>query len=76
MAIFTIDNSFAIKRKSPIYYIQYNKVYYKSKYKNNFITKPANLFDGTHDTSEFGFDSSSDKRLFINNKINRVIFYV
>lgn len=76
MSVFIIDPSVVIKRKTPIYYTKYNKIYYKSKYRNNFLTKPANLFDGTHDTAEFGFDSSSAKRLFINNKINRIIFYV
>jgi hypothetical protein len=74
MAIFTIDNSFEFKRKSPIYYTQHNKIYYKSKYTDNFITKPLALFDGTHDKSEFGYDSSATKIFFINNKINKIVF--
>jgi hypothetical protein len=75
MSLFLIDDKFTNQRKSSIYYTKYNKIYYKSKYAKNFITKPVPLFDGIHDSSSYGNDLSSNKRIFINNKINGTIYY-
>lgn len=74
MSLFTINDSFTKPNIQNIYYIEYNKIYYNSKYVNNYV-ETSLLFDGLHEDNRYGYDSSSDKRLFSNNQSYRVIYY-
>ena len=76
MAIYVISEDFDtnIRHNQKIYYNTYNKIYYDSKYIDNYI-ETETLFDGIHDSQEFGTDTSSDKSLFTNNKNYRETVY-
>ena len=76
MAIFLISEDFDmnLRHNQKIYYNSYNKIYYDSKYVDNYI-ETQTLFDGIHNSDEFGTDTSSDKALFTNNKNYRETFY-
>lgn len=74
MSLFAINNSVTKPNTQNIYYNLNNKIYYNSKYVKNYI-QTLSLFDGVHEDNSYGYDLSTNKRLFSNNKSYRITYY-
>jgi len=72
--IYTINPSFFKPNITNVYYNSYNKVYYHSKYVDNYILTES-LIDPLHEDNRYGDDLSANKRLFSNNKTYRITYY-
>lgn len=75
MSIFNIVDRVTQSRRVPVYYMNQNKIYYKSKYVDNYVNNEV-LFDGTHDSMLYGYDTAIFKKVvFTNNQLDREMFY-
>lgn len=61
--IYYIVDPLIKNRRLPVYYMNQDKIYYKSKYIDNYINNEV-LFDGTHDSMTYGNDTAIFKKVF------------